>query len=617
MKNLTLILLCFSSFAYGLTPNTKQKLSSHLLEVNKNWKNQDVSKIEEVVSFNSDIDRIQKHLFSVIELLQAKKTHFSQNQLENRLNFLNELYSYAEKKVFPINLFHKERTPYFIDYLGTHCAVGYLMLVSGNGDLAQKISKNENYAYVKDIETKGVGEWAEIHGFSLEELALIQPTYQNPASYENIDGTTNGPVKHLLPSYNQLDGSRLYFGGDFTELKGLPCANIGFYQNNQLSCLAGGLNGKLVDIKNATGGQLIACGEFLHNGEKYQIAKLVNNTWEFSALPISEEFEVLAFDAFSGSLNDSQYRMSVAIHKLNSINTEIWSFDDNSNWKKRAETNGGIYAIESRNYSNAVYGGKFDKVYLFQNDFLTDSLIVNNVVKHDINFTYDNSIQGIVPDTINSIMLTNTGYYFGGRYNDFNFNSLAISEYVNGYMQPLIFSGTICPMVFEPRYMKINAMNINTNTSQFLFAGNFTAGYMYLGQGLATYDFLTGYVYAINNFYGELYDLVYFENRYYYVGGSNFGQNPFGYIVRELSSIGISENQNLKLTISPNPSSDRLKIEGLNAVSTYEVVDQMGEIVQSGTVINNEINIEKLASATYILSIKQENEIVHLRFLKN
>jgi hypothetical protein len=485
------------------------------------------------------------------------------------------------------------------------------MLVSGNGDLAQKISKNENYAYVKDIETKGVGEWAEIHGFSLEELALIQPGYQNPASYENIDGTTNGPVKHLLPSYNQLDGSRLYFGGDFTELKGLPCANIGYYQNNQLSCLAGGLNGKLVDIKNATGDQLIACGEFLHNGEKYQIAKLVNNTWEFSALPISEEFEVLAFDAYSGSLNNTQYRMSLAIHRLNSINTEIWSFDDNSNWKKKAETNGGIYAIESMNANKIIYGGKFDRVYVYNNNELINYFSVNNVVSHNEDFLYDDFIQGPVSDTVTSIFISNSSYYFGGNCTRID-GSIAVSRFADSVMEPLIM-GTF----FWSSTSQINRIAFDNSNIDLLICGDFSSGNMNFGKGFANYYFGQNGLSAINNFNGKVYDFVFYNDRYYFAGDFFNTSLNAGYLVRELSSIGISENQNLHLTISPNPSSDRLKIEGLNSNSTYEVVDQMGKIVQSGSVINNEINIEKLASATYILSIKQENEIVHLRFLKN
>lgn len=611
MKYLTLILLFLSNFTFALNPSSKQKLSSHLLEVNKNWKNQDVSKFEEELSFNSDIDRIQKHLFSVIELLEAKKTHFSQNQLENRLYLLNELQIYAENKVFPINLFYTERTPYFIDHLGTHCAVGYLMLVSGNGDLAQEISKNENYAYVKDIQTKGVVEWAEIQGFSLEELALIQPTYQNPDNYENIDGTTNGPVKHLVPVYDVNLGSRLYFGGDFTELKGLPCTNIGYYQNNQLSCLAGGLNGKLVEIKNATGNQLIACGEFLHNGAKFQIAKLVNNSWEFSALPISGEFEVLAFDAYSGSLNNTQYRMSVAIHRQNAVNSEIWSLDNNSIWTKKAETNGEIYVIESENMNKIIYGGKFDRVYIYSNNELINYLSVNNVVSHNVDFLYDDLIQGTVSDTVTSILISNSSYYFGGKCERIN-NSVAVSRFLDGVMQPLIM-GTF----FWSSTSQINRIAFDNSNIDLLICGDFSSGNMNFGKGFANYYFGQNGLSAINNFNGIVYDFVYFNDRYYFAGDFFNTSLNAGYLVREPGSIGISEKVNSKLTIFPNPATNKLQFDSLKNSATYEIRDNLGRIIQTGQILNHEINIENLSISSYNISIFENDKIYNAHFFKN
>jgi hypothetical protein len=624
MKNLTLILLCFSSFAYGLKPNTKQKLSSNLIEVNKYWKNQDVSKFEEEVSFSSDIERIQKHLFSVIELLQKSNFQFSQNHLEKRLNLLNELYIYAEKKVFPINLYHKERTPYFIDHLGTHCAVGYLMLVSGNGDLAQKISKNENYAYVKDIQTKGVVEWAENHGFSLEELALVQPNYSNIPSFENLDGTTNGPVKHLVPIYDMFGGSIsiLYFGGEFSELKGLPCANIGYYQDNQLSCLAGGLNGKLIEIKEGANSQLFAAGDFLHNGEKFQIAKLVNNTWEFSALPISEDFEVLAFDAKSFlSYNDS-YLFSLAIRKFSSENTEIWSLERNASWKKTAETNGRVLVIESNVSNEVLFGGNFNKVYLFNENELVDSLNVNNIVRHNVDFVYDNIIQGLVSDTITSILYSNESYYFGGTFTDAIPSSIAVSKYLNNVMQPLIVSSNFANL-YGDYFYQINKMRFDDFSGKLLLSGDFSSVDFFIGQGFASYNLAQNILEPINHFWdpiylnGEIHDFVKLENRYYYAGDFFNTSLNAGYLVREPSSIGISENINSKLTIFPNPATNKLQFVGLENSATYEIRDNLGRIIQSGQILNHEINIENLAISSYNIMIKENDKVYNEHFIKN
>ena len=47
------------------------------------------------------------------------------------------LKNYAAAKVFPQNSYYVNCQPYFIDHCGVHCAVGYLIKVSGHEALAE------------------------------------------------------------------------------------------------------------------------------------------------------------------------------------------------------------------------------------------------------------------------------------------------------------------------------------------------------------------------------------------------------------------------------------------------------------------------------------------------
>jgi hypothetical protein len=64
MKITTLLsAIIFPVITFGLHQRTEAPIYDHLMEVNENWKFQDKSKFEAFVSFDKDLDRIQKHLF--------------------------------------------------------------------------------------------------------------------------------------------------------------------------------------------------------------------------------------------------------------------------------------------------------------------------------------------------------------------------------------------------------------------------------------------------------------------------------------------------------------------------------------------------------------------------
>ncbi|MCX5747436.1 MAG: hypothetical protein NT062_33645 [Proteobacteria bacterium] len=103
--------------------------------------------------------------------LQAKR--------DQVIGFLSE---YVAKGTTPKNLHLPWRTPVFIDDDQTICAVGYLIERSTGRALPEKIAATHRYDLIEDIARAmpEVGAWVEASGFTLEEIASIQPGYIEP-----------------------------------------------------------------------------------------------------------------------------------------------------------------------------------------------------------------------------------------------------------------------------------------------------------------------------------------------------------------------------------------------------------------------------------------------------
>ena len=124
--------------------------------------------------------RIQVHLAFVLDRLrETDVNHLGPAQKRNRRRALESLRQYIDRGVFPRRGqdSYSGRRPRFIDSVGTYCAVGYLLAESGATELAESINADFEYAYVPQITSPGLLAWASEFGFSLDELAMIQPGY--------------------------------------------------------------------------------------------------------------------------------------------------------------------------------------------------------------------------------------------------------------------------------------------------------------------------------------------------------------------------------------------------------------------------------------------------------
>lgn len=136
--------------------------------------------------------RIKTHLQYVERILRHRSVgHLSEEQKRNRFDHLNELREYYQAGEFPHHDGnHDSRRPTFISKDGNICAVGYLIEQSLGREIADKINQQYKYSYIQDIDHPLFNDWVESSGFTIRELAMIQPQYR-PRIVEEIKRNDN------------------------------------------------------------------------------------------------------------------------------------------------------------------------------------------------------------------------------------------------------------------------------------------------------------------------------------------------------------------------------------------------------------------------------------------
>jgi hypothetical protein len=239
---------CFGQF------NTEQELLS---KVNSHWKSIALTNCEaqRVQQCKTYTDLIQLHLALVTEHLSlvTPSLPLTTESKQKRVTALSELTAYFQKGVFPLNTKYQTPTPIFVDETGTRCAVGQLVYQSGHQNLVNKISKGSNLDFVDQLNEKYIelGMWATENGFSMNELAWIQPQYPlicnpdmdpgeivNVSCYGGFDGGYKPDFPKLLdPEYDFVfisgDSSFFYFDSTiWIPLKYSDCLQAGLYKQH-------------------------------------------------------------------------------------------------------------------------------------------------------------------------------------------------------------------------------------------------------------------------------------------------------------------------------------------------------------------------------------------------
>lgn len=136
--------------------------------------------------------RIQTHLAYVENLLRNNEPeNLTAAQKRNRAMVLDLLHQYSSTGNFPSNYdYADERRPCFIDRDGNICAVGYLVAETAGMEVAEEINSKHQYDFLLDMNEEVLSDWANENGLTLEECAMIQPSY----NYPNPDNGYSGGV---------------------------------------------------------------------------------------------------------------------------------------------------------------------------------------------------------------------------------------------------------------------------------------------------------------------------------------------------------------------------------------------------------------------------------------
>lgn len=141
---------------------------------------------------------IETHLYAVVDTLRAETpADLPADVRARRLAYLDALEQYAAAGEYPRHTGplpkrtraiepprHFQgwdtapRQPVFVDDAGAHCAVGYLMGID-HPELVDRIVAEDNPGWLPEMDVDGVEAWATDAGFTLDELAWIQPSYRH------------------------------------------------------------------------------------------------------------------------------------------------------------------------------------------------------------------------------------------------------------------------------------------------------------------------------------------------------------------------------------------------------------------------------------------------------
>lgn len=154
-----------------------------------------------------EVPRIRAHLRLVHRLLATRDVSaLSPTQRAHRAAALAHLVAYTERGEFPRRTgdAFPGRRPRFIDDRGVHCAVGQLIADSGDEPLAREIADRFEYAYVPAITVPALAVWAESHGFTVHELAMIQPQYGPPPTRRGAESRMQAGLPTVTLACAQL-----------------------------------------------------------------------------------------------------------------------------------------------------------------------------------------------------------------------------------------------------------------------------------------------------------------------------------------------------------------------------------------------------------------------------
>jgi Secretion system C-terminal sorting domain len=608
-----ILFLIISLWGISSAMATKQSLVDKMMEVNQQWiNNEDAIRLLETkaenhfVSFNQ---QIMYHLQAVVSTLRKRTcTHLSAAQTQNRMQLLDALTEYYQQGLYPINDYLPYKNPIFIDRKGTHCAVGYLMLRSGNEALAQEINHKQKFAYINEISVKGVKEWALEQGFEMNELAWIQPGYPVPFTATAMESGLNGGV--LCTVLDNTSGV-LYAGGNFiTSGAGASCNYVAAY-------ISGVAGWSWVSLNNGLNGKVNCMA--LHNNILY-VGGLFSNASGVTANNIA------AYDINTGqwqavgSLDNEVRTLCIYNNELYAGGkfTQLFAKWDGAQWQT-PNNSGFIYGNEVRTlqvFDNQLYlGGDFE---------LATGALRLNIASYDGLQLLSSGFGVLTP--VNDFEVLNNRLYAGCDWIK-GTDTCALSLFDNGNWQTILGPSPGPSLTWFEGDLK----TLYANNGNLFIGGRFSITQMMAfgnNLGKITINTADGGINTLAPLAltdSAIYSLFAWDGALGFAGlytsTSNSTMNHIAVLSSEqLTGLAKQEATEKKYLLYPIPAKDYISFVGgvqHNTRVQATIYDAMGKKVKTiFTNPNAEIQISDLKPGVYHLSFVEEQTIINERFIK-
>lgn len=603
----TLVFLFLTANLFAQRPQDNVAAYQHLVEVNAQWMHHQTASPEATIQFDKDEDRIAYHLELVVQTLQQSAPQsLSKRALKKRNNLLEQLAVYAAAKQFPINKYHSVRQPYFIDEQGTHCAVGFLMEASGYEALAQQINKEYSYNYIHEMPVEKVIPWADEHGFSVDELAWIQPGYPPQNPYTAFPNGPNSTITQL----EQINADQLLLAGTFSEIGGSGCDQIGVFENNSFTCLGGGIAGQINDVFVENNRVLVA-GALQNNGITYPLASYENDSWIYHSIPGRAGAE--GTTASRRSLTND----FVVTLKHSSIPSqeEYWYSQAGSSWERKLSFYGSAFVAE-RTAAGILFGGSFASVIVYDSAGSSASQPCNNLIMDQFPTDEWKTYGTAVSTNVYSIEEVGNDIYIGGSC--YNMQEVCLTKLNNGLLQSL--------MVYEDGFGGTNTCDIRDMVwvnNELILGGDFLIAPLVgtYGKNLAKFDFSYNGMEAIARFDQPVNQVASLGNTLF-MGGEFILDETTGNSLPYFGMLGILTSledpvPSPAISVYPNPVSNFATINGLQSEYSYSVFDVSGKQLQHGQQEpDTEIDLSTLPDGVFMLTINSAAGRFTTKFIK-
>ncbi|MEX0967366.1 MAG: T9SS type A sorting domain-containing protein [Bacteroidia bacterium] len=615
---LTIFYCVIPASAFSLHFAVKAPLIEHLRSVNDQWKScMNGSEMNELIAFQSNEERITFHLLMVEKRLRAVESwHLSPEQQAKRNENLSVLHRYAVGGDFPQNTLHAQRQPYFIDFSGTACAVGYLIIESGHENFANEISKKYNYEFIDDLNrfAPQLSLWADENGFTVDELALIQPTYYPKELWLPVLDGIEGPVNSVI--YDVYDGSYLV-GGNFSDASGIACANVVRWNRQSFEPVGSGLPGEVKRLYSSMS-HLYAVGNFSENDIAYELAIWTRDTdeWELLDLIPNQTGETNNFIT-------SQSCWVISGWTLENGEKQHYVARGNANgtgWEIIARMDKPVYTIETTPL-DLIAGGEFMVIDdTLEASYLARCTDCMSLQKQAAWTGFSSGVDAPIR-ILKRIYEAHGTLYAAGNFHDKNGNPVAaVSRLLNGKWQPVI------RVINQGGYNMnfINDIEYVTITGEFLIGGEFETGTeMYLWKNLARLDLLSGSIYPKGHFNATINDIQSLEGEIV-VGGKFTLSNDYlqvnhiAILNQMKTSIAQDNPEVVSSTVYPNPFADFTRIEVIGTQSPlkenkpelqlYAITGQRMAVTYESDHSGITLYRNDLPAGTYIYNVMVENK---------